>query len=211
VMDSGTAISAADLNHPPYRVAEAPLGRETGRNSTLALTPLRENGGRCIGPAHGPYWPMPQPARRTPRPGRDVADHGGGSAGARRSQPGLGAVHARRAIDLPPRFWTIDYVRGGSRFGGSNAQSTFHGRADGRDHPRGRSRSGFAGGHGLSVGTGTTTAARRMVVASLREKSCHQSRSPHDDAAAASFDSEISRPRGQADNRHQYSVGRHRP
>ena len=33
---------------------------------------------------------------------------------------------ARRRFDLPQQFRTIDYVKDRSRFGGSDAQSTFH-------------------------------------------------------------------------------------
>jgi hypothetical protein len=49
--------------------------------------------------------------------GRDVADHGGGWAGARRSQPALGAVHARRAKG------TRERGRGGSWFGHRDGDS----------------------------------------------------------------------------------------
>ena len=44
-----------------------------------------------------------------------------------------------KEVTCPRDFGALITSETGSRFGGSNAQSAFHGRADGRDHPRGGS------------------------------------------------------------------------
>jgi putative transposase len=64
----------------------------------------------------------------------------------------LDEIFRKAEIDLPQQFRTIDYVRDRSRFGGSDPQSTFHGRTYGGDHPRGGSRSvsEVAKRHGIS-------------------------------------------------------------
>src|SRR5262245_1046868 len=48
-------------------------------------------------------------------------------------------------LTCPRDFGPLITRETGSRFGGSNAQSAFHGRADGGDHPRGGSRPGRGG------------------------------------------------------------------
>jgi len=64
----------------------------------------------------------------------------------------LDEIFRKAEIDLPQQFRTIDYVRDRSRFGGTDPQSTFHGRTYGGDHPRGGSRSvsEVAKRHGIS-------------------------------------------------------------
>ena len=64
----------------------------------------------------------------------------------------LDEIFRKAEIDLPQQFRTIDYVRDRSRFGGTDPQSTFHGRTYGGDHPLGGSRSvsEVAKRHGIS-------------------------------------------------------------
>ena len=53
---------------------------------------------------------------------------------------------SRQHLTYPRDFGPGITWKIGSRFGGSNAQSAFHGRADGRDRPRGGSQASVGGG-----------------------------------------------------------------